>query len=76
MTLLATTGVRGLAVSGGDADERGRQVERRGRTVRMSAEVVEWAIKAAPRQIQIYDRRGNRNSKLGAKKIARDSGSE
>jgi trimethylamine--corrinoid protein Co-methyltransferase len=29
-----------------------------GRTVRIPRELVEWAIKAAPRRIQIYDRRG------------------
>ena len=30
-----------------------------GRTVRIPAELVDWAVKAVPRQIQMYDRRGN-----------------
>ena len=36
-----------------------------GRTVRFPAELVEWAIKVAPRQIQMYDRRGNPQFTIG-----------
>ena len=36
-----------------------------GRTVRIPAELVEWALKVAPREIQIYDRRGNPQFKIG-----------
>ncbi|NWG06140.1 MAG: trimethylamine methyltransferase family protein [Chloroflexi bacterium] len=36
-----------------------------GRTVRIPAEIVEWAIKVAPRQIQLYDRRGNPQFTIG-----------
>jgi trimethylamine---corrinoid protein Co-methyltransferase len=36
-----------------------------GRTVRIPAELVEWAIKVAPRQIQIYDRKGNPQFQIG-----------
>src|SRR5262245_39522767 len=35
------------------------------RTVRIPAELVEWAIKVAPRQIQIYDRRGSPQVTIG-----------
>ena len=35
------------------------------RTVRIPRELVEWAIKVAPRQIQIYDRRGNPQFQIG-----------
>ena len=37
------------------------------RTVRFPVELVEWAIKAAPNQIQIYDRRGNPQFAVGGK---------
>src|SRR5687768_17770447 len=67
LTLLATTGVRvdspsavemlRKKVGSSNVDER---------TVRIPAELVEWAIKAAPRQIQIYDRRGNPQFQIGA----------
>ena len=36
-----------------------------GRTVRIPAELVEWAIKVAPRQIQMFDRRGNPQFTIG-----------
>ena len=35
------------------------------RTVRFPAELVEWAIKTAPPQIQVYDRRGNPKFTIG-----------
>src|SRR5919108_2561892 len=35
------------------------------RMVRIPAEIVEWAIKVAPRQIQIYNRRGNPQLTIG-----------
>ena len=35
------------------------------RTVRFPPELVEWAIKASPSQIQIYDRRGNPRFTIG-----------
>src|SRR5215211_8877081 len=66
LQLLATTGVR---VDSPSALEMLRQrvgnsmVD--GRTVRFPAELVEWAIKSAPRHIQIYDRRGNPQFQIG-----------
>src|SRR5512134_38423 len=36
-----------------------------GRTVRIPRELVQWAIEAAPRQIQIFDRRGNPQFQIG-----------
>jgi trimethylamine--corrinoid protein Co-methyltransferase len=67
MKLLATTGVRVDAPSAvemlrkkvGDSNVDGR-------TVRIPAKLVEWAINVAPREIQIYDRRGNPQFKIGA----------
>src|SRR5258706_9488657 len=67
LELLATTGVRV------DSPSALKMLEKRvgssnveGRTVRIPAELVEWAIKVAPRQIQIYDRRGNPQFQIGA----------
>jgi len=66
LKILATTGVR---VDSPSALEMLRtkvgssMVE--GRTVRFPAELVEWAIKVAPRQIQMYDRRGNPQFTIG-----------
>jgi trimethylamine--corrinoid protein Co-methyltransferase len=67
MKLLATTGVRVDSPSAvemlrkkvGDSNVDGR-------TVRIPAELVEWAIRVAPREIQIYDRRGNPQFKIGS----------
>ena len=56
--LLETTGVRVDSPSAVEMLEKkaGRSnVE--GRTVRIPAELVEWAINVAPRRIQVYDRR-------------------
>ncbi|HXQ34815.1 MAG TPA: trimethylamine methyltransferase family protein, partial [Anaerolineales bacterium] len=57
LKLLATTGVRV------DSPSAVAMLEKRvgssnvdGRTVRIPAELVEWAIKVAPRQIEIFDR--------------------
>jgi trimethylamine--corrinoid protein Co-methyltransferase len=66
LKLLATTGVR---VDSPSALEMLRKtvgssmVEER--TVRFPAELIEWAIKSAPSQIQIYDRRGNEQFTIG-----------
>ncbi len=66
LTLLATTGVRV------DSPSALAMLEKRvgssmveGRSVRIPAEVVEWAIRSAPKQIQIYDRRGNPKFTIG-----------
>ena len=66
LQILATTGVRV------DSPSALKMLEKRvgssnveGRTVRIPAELVEWAIKAAPRRIQIYDRRGNPQFQIG-----------
>ena len=59
LKLLATTGVRVDSPSALEMLTKkvgSSNVE--GRTVRIPAELVEWALKVAPRQIQIYDRRG------------------
>ena len=64
--LLATTGVRVDSPSAvemlrkkvGDSNVDGR-------TVRIPEELVKWAINVAPRQIQIYDRRGEPQFKIG-----------
>src|SRR5215208_1003159 len=66
LKILATTGVR---VDSPSALEMLRK--RLGdsmiqdRTVRIPAELIEWAIKVAPRQIQMYDRRGNPQFTIG-----------
>src|SRR5258705_6827871 len=66
MKLLATTGVR---VDSPTALEMLKKTVGSsmvdGRTVRFPAELVEWAIKVAPRQIQMYDRRGNPQFTIG-----------
>ena len=66
LQLLATTGVRV------DSPSAVAMLEKRvgssnvdGRTVRIPGEIVEWAIKAAPRRIQIFDRRGNPQFQIG-----------
>src|SRR5215213_3298907 len=66
MKLLSTTGVRvdspsavemlRKKVGSSNIDER---------TVRIPAELVEWALSVAPREIQIYDRRGTPQFKIG-----------
>ena len=66
MKLLATTGVRVDSPTAVEMLEKkvGRSnVD--GRTVRIPAELIEWAIKVAPREIQIFDRRGNPQFKIG-----------
>ena len=66
LRLLASTGVR---VDSPSALEMLRKTVGSSmvqeRTVRIPAELVEWAIRAAPREIQIYDRRGNPQFKIG-----------
>jgi trimethylamine--corrinoid protein Co-methyltransferase len=68
MKLLATTGVR---VDSPSALEILRKTVGEsmvdGRTVRFPAELVEWAIKTAPSQIQIYNRRGDPQFTVGGK---------
>jgi len=66
MQVLATTGVRV------DSPSALAMLEKRvgssnvdGRTVRIPAELVEWAIKVAPKQIQMFDRRGNPQFTIG-----------
>src|SRR5687768_18204095 len=66
LKLLATTGVRVDSPSALEMLKKkvgSSMVE--DRTVRFPAELVEWAIKSAPRQIQIYDRRGNPGFTIG-----------
>jgi trimethylamine--corrinoid protein Co-methyltransferase len=66
MKLLATTGVRVDSPSAVKVLEKkvgSSMVD--GRTVRIPAEFVEWAIDVAPSQIQIFDRRGNAQFKIG-----------
>ncbi len=66
MTLLETTGVRVDSPSAVEMlEKRVGRLNVEGRTVRMPREVVEWAIKSAPRRIQIYDRRGNPQFQIG-----------
>ena len=66
LRILSTTGVR---VDSPSALEMLRKkvgdsmVE--GRTVRIPPELVEWAVKMAPRQIQMYDRHGNPQFTIG-----------
>ena len=66
LKILSTTGVRV------DSPSAVAMLEKRvgssnvdGRTVRIPAELVEWALKVAPRQIQVYDRRGNPQFTIG-----------
>lgn len=66
LQLLATTGVRVdsptalemLRKKVGDSNVDGK-------IVRIPSELVEWAIQVAPREIEIYDRRGNPQFKIG-----------
>jgi trimethylamine--corrinoid protein Co-methyltransferase len=66
MKLLATTGVRV------DSPSAAAMLEKKvgtsnvdGRTIRIPQELVEWAIQAVPKRIQIYDRRGNPQFSIG-----------
>ena len=60
LKLLATTGVRVDSPSAVEMLTKKVGISNvDGRTVRIPEELVEWALKVAPRQIQIYDRRGN-----------------
>ena len=64
--LLETTGVRVDSPSAlAMLEERVGSSNVDGRTVRLPKELVEWAIKAAPRQIEIYDRRGDLQFTIG-----------
>ena len=66
LTLLTTTGVRvdsPSAVAMLEKKVGSSNVD--GRTVRIPRELVEWAIKVAPRRIQIYDRKGNPQFEIG-----------
>jgi trimethylamine---corrinoid protein Co-methyltransferase len=66
LKILATTGVRVDSPSALEMLTKkvgASMVE--GRTVRFPAELVEWAIRVAPRQIQMYDRRGNPQFTIG-----------
>lgn len=66
LQILATTGVRVDSPSALEMLRRrvgSSMVE--DRNVRIPAELVEWAVKVAPRQIQMYDRRGNPQFSIG-----------
>src|SRR5688572_7904510 len=66
LKLLATTGVRVDSPSALEMLKKkvgASMVE--DRTVRIPAELVQWAIQVAPRQIQMYDRRGNPQFSIG-----------
>jgi Trimethylamine:corrinoid methyltransferase len=66
MKLLATTGVRVDSPSAVEMLTKKVGISNvDGRTVRIPEELVEWALKVAPRQIQIYDRRGNPQFTIG-----------
>src|SRR5512141_1253649 len=66
LKILATTGVRVDSPSGLEMlRKRVGDSMVQDRTVRIPAELVEWAIRAAPRQIQMYDRRGNPQFTIG-----------
>src|ERR1051325_2153968 len=66
MKLLATTGVR---VDSPSAVEMLKKKVGSSNiddpTVQIPAELVEWAIQSAPRQIEIFDRRGNPQFTIG-----------
>jgi len=66
LKLLETTGVRVDSPSVVETlEKRVGSLMVDGKRVRIPRELVEWAIKAAPRQIQIYDRRGNPQFQIG-----------
>ena len=66
LQLLATTGVRVDSPSALEMlTKRVGSSNVEGRSVRFPAELVEWALKVAPRQMQIYDRRGNPQFTIG-----------
>ncbi|HXF85042.1 MAG TPA: trimethylamine methyltransferase family protein [Anaerolineales bacterium] len=66
LKVLETTGVRvdspaALAM----LEKRVGSLSVEGRTVRIPRELVEWAIQAAPKRIQVFDRRGNPQFSIG-----------
>ena len=66
LKILATTGVRVDSPSALEMlKKRFGDSMVQDRTVRIPAELVEWAIQVAPRQIQLYDRRGNPQFTIG-----------
>ena len=66
LKLLATTGVRVDSPSALEMlKKRVGDPLVQDRTVRIPAELVEWALQVAPRQIQMYDRRGNPQFTIG-----------
>src|SRR5512141_2830449 len=66
LKILATTGVRVDSPSAlAMLKKRVGDSMVQDRTVRIPAELVEWAIQVAPRQIQMYDRRGNPQFTIG-----------
>jgi trimethylamine--corrinoid protein Co-methyltransferase len=66
LQLLATTGVRVDSPSAvAMLEKKVGSSNVNGRTVRIPGELVEWAIKAAPRRIQVFDRRGNLQFQIG-----------
>ena len=66
LKILATTGVRVDSPSALEMlKKRLGDSMVQDRTVRIPAELVEWAIQVAPRQIQLYDRRGNPQFTIG-----------
>lgn len=66
LQVLATTGVRVDSPSAlAMLEKRVGSSNVEGRTVRIPQELVEWAIKVAPKQIQMYDRRGNPQFTIG-----------
>ena len=65
LRILSETGVRVDLPSVVEMLEKTKQVDAQGRSVRLSAELVESAIQSAPSTIQVYDRRGNPVFNLG-----------
>lgn len=66
LQVLATTGVRVDSPSALEMlKKRVGDSNVEDRTVRIPKELVEWAIKVAPKRIQIYDRRGNPQFQIG-----------
>src|SRR4026207_1352661 len=66
LKLLATTGVRVDSPSALEMlKKRVGSSNVEGRTVRIPAELVEWALKVAPRRAQRYDRGGNPQFTIG-----------
>ncbi len=65
LEILSTTGIRVDSLRARKLFAKALGISDTERAVRIPAELVEWALKAAPSTVDIYDRRGNIQFQLG-----------